>query len=255
MDIGIRTDAGRLREKNEDAVGFLKKDRVIIVADGVGGNNSGEVASLKAVDGVIRFIERHPLEGLCSGEMIEAYFGMCLEEINQIVRLSSKQNETYRGMATTIVIAYLTGDMLYVMNVGDSRAYIFRAGELKQITEDHTYVNKLIKDGLITPEEAETHQNRNMITRAIGADYYVETDFFKCPVIPGDILVMCTDGLYTEIDRDSMIQVLDSAESMDAACGELTEIANRNGGVDNITIVAMKITEDDIHEQITERTV
>ncbi len=248
MEVGFRTNTGRLRQKNEDAVGFLLRDRVFIVADGVGGNNSGEVASRTAVDGVVQFVERHPMENLQSPELIQGYFGMCLAEINRKVRAFSRRNENYRGMATTIVIAYLSAGALYVMNVGDSRAYIFRDGVLKQITEDHTYVNTLLKAGLITPEEAENHQNRNMITRAIGADPEVTADYFSCQVLPGDIIMMCTDGLYGEVEEDRLAGVLGSGQSMDACSGALTDMANRRGGFDNITVICMKITEDDIHE-------
>ena len=151
-------------------------------------------------------------------------------------------------MATTVVIAYIQKDTLYIMNVGDSRGYILHDGELTQITEDHTYVNTLLKAGLITADEAEHHENKNMITRAVGADYTIEGDFFQVGIRPGDIILICTDGLYGEVDREELIRQLEKDSTMTEICSELVDAANRNGGSDNITMVVLKITEEDFDE-------
>ena len=159
------------------------------------------------------------------------------------------QRKQNRGMATTVVIAYIVRDRMYVMNVGDSRAYVFRKGKLTQITEDHTYVNSLVKAGIITKEEAVFHENKNMITRAVGADYRIEPDFFTTKLREDDIVLMCTDGLYGEVEQEELIEKLSAGKTMGDTCYDLIEAANTNGGNDNITLICLKITEDDINEQ------
>lgn len=123
-----------------------------------------------------------------------------------------------------------------------------RDGILTQITEDHTYVNTLLKAGLISPEEAQHHENKNMITRAVGADYTIEADYFQVPIRAGDIILICTDGLYGEVDREELTERLSLDEPMTRICEELVEAANRNGGSDNITMVVLKVTEEDFNE-------
>ena len=158
----------------------------------------------------------------------------------------SQRFEKNKGMATTVVIAYVADNQLYIANVGDSRAYVLRDGELNQITEDHTYVNTLLKAGIISEEEAANHENKNMITRAVGADYTIEPDFFQVSIEAGDMILICTDGLYGEVEKSELISRLTEEESMTHICNELVEAANRNGGSDNITMVVLKVTEDDI---------
>lgn len=246
MEVGFKTDKGQRRSNNEDACFVMKKDRVFIVADGVGGNNSGEIASRTCVNGVAKYVETNSMEGLSSEEDIKAYFEDCLKDVNFKILEMSQRFEKNKGMATTVVIAYMADNQMYIVNVGDSRAYILRDGQLTQITEDHTYVNTLLKAGIISKEEAENHENKNMITRAVGADYNIEPDFFRVPIYAGDIILICTDGLYGEVEKSELISRLTEEESMTHICNELVEAANRNGGSDNITMVVLKVTEDDI---------
>ncbi len=248
MEVGFKTDKGMRRSNNEDACFVMKRDRVFIVADGVGGNNSGEIASRTCVNEIARYVETHPLDRLSTAEEIEAYFDDCLKDVNFKVLEMSQRYEKNKGMATTVVAAHILGDQLYIVNVGDSRAYILRDGVLTQITEDHTYVNTLVKAGLITEEEAQYHEDKNMITRAVGADHTIEADYFQVPIMAEDIILICTDGLYGEVDEKELISRLSEKESMTHICNELVEAANRNGGSDNITMVVLKITEEDIDE-------
>jgi serine/threonine protein phosphatase PrpC len=248
MEFGFKTDKGRMRSNNEDACFVMQKDKVFIIADGVGGNKSGEIASRTAVNGIVKYVEENPLAGVKSPAKIKNYFDECIKDINFQVLESSQRFEENRGMATTIVVSYIVGNKMYVMNVGDSRAYIFRKHKLKQITEDHTYVNSLVKAGVITEEEAEVHENKNMITRAIGADYKVDADFFVTSIKKDDIILMCTDGLYGEVDEGELTEKLSEGRPMSDTCYDLIEMANRNGGNDNITIICLKITEEDIDE-------
>ena len=248
MEVGFKTDKGKMRSNNEDACFVMQKDKVFIIADGVGGNKSGEIASRTAVNGIVKYVEKHPLDGIKTQKKIKEYFGECIKEINFSVLESSQRFEENRGMATTIVIVYIVKNKMYVMNVGDSRAYIFRNKKLRQITEDHTYVNSLIKAGVITEEQAEFHENKNMITRAIGADYKVDADTFITTLKKNDIILMCTDGLYGEVDDDDIAAKLSEGKTMGENCVDLIDAANDNGGNDNITLICLKMTEEDIDE-------
>ena len=243
MEVGFKTDKGRRRSNNEDA---MKKDKVFIVADGVGGNNSGEIASRLAVNEIANYVETHPLSEVRSAEQVQDYFEDCLKNANFKVLELSQRIEANKGMATTVVCAYVQSDTIYIINVGDSRAYVFRDGVLLQITEDHTYVNTLLKAGLISEDEAMNHENKNMITRAVGADYTVDADFFSLPIRKDDIILICTDGLYGEVGEEQLIAALKEEKSMTDICNELVEMANENGGSDNITMVVLKVTEEDI---------
>lgn len=246
MDVGLRTDKGVRRTANEDAYFVMSDEGVFVVADGVGGENSGDVASSTAVREVADYICRNPLDSLKSSEEIRDYFFRCVENVNFTVLDLSQRNEENKGMATTLVAAYAAKHALYILNVGDSRAYICRGGKLTQITEDHTYVNTLVKKGLITEEEAKTHENRHMITKAVGAENKVEPDFFKVATKVGDIVLICTDGLYGEIEETEMTRIISGRGSMQEACDRLVDRANENGGHDNITVVCIKIMEEDI---------
>lgn len=248
MEIGFKTDKGKMRTNNEDACFIMQNDRVFIIADGVGGNKSGEIASRTAVNGIKKYIEDNPLQGINSQHKLQEYFNECIKKINFAVLESSQRFEENRGMATTIVIVYIAKNRMYVMNVGDSRAYIFRKKKLKQITEDHTYVNSLVKAGVITEEEAAFHENKNMITRAIGADYKVDADFFVTSIKKDDIILMCTDGLYGEVEEKDIVFKLSEDQPMSDTCYDLIEMANIHGGNDNITVICLKITEDEIDE-------
>lgn len=248
MEVGFKTDTGLRRSNNEDACYVLRKDKVFIVADGVGGNNSGELASRTCVDEIAKYVEGHNLHQLDTEDEIQNYFGECIRDVNfKILELSQRHEENW-GMATTVVMAYLRGNQLYILNVGDSRAYVLRDNCLTQITEDHTYVNSLVKAGLITEEEAEHHENRNMITRAVGADHKIDADFFVVPVVSGDRLLICTDGLHGEVGLNEMTDIMCKNETMTNICDELVELAKANGGSDNITIIVVEITEEDINE-------
>ncbi|MBQ1490188.1 MAG: Stp1/IreP family PP2C-type Ser/Thr phosphatase [Eubacterium sp.] len=249
MEVGFKTDKGKQRSNNEDACYVMPRSRIFVVADGVGGSNSGEIASRTAVNGIRQYVEEHPISKTASAHRIKKYFNDCLKEVNFTILDSSQRFEENRGMATTVVIAYIVRDRMYVMNVGDSRAYILRKGKLTQITEDHTYVNSLVKAGIITPEEAEFHENKNMITRAVGADYKIEPDFFTTKLRGGDIILLCTDGLYGEVSNEEIIAMLSSGKTMGETCYDLIETANENGGNDNITLICLKLTEDDLDEQ------
>ncbi len=144
-------------------------------------------------------------------------------------------------MATTLVLAYINRRRAYVVNIGDSRAYLMRDNQLTQITEDHTYVNTLLKTGAITEEDAKSHEKKHIITRALGGDSAVEPDIFEVKLIKDDILLLCTDGLHGEVADDNICEILSSGNPMSEICNMLITKANRSGGNDNITVVCVKI--------------
>lgn len=152
-------------------------------------------------------------------------------------------------MATTAAIVYIKGGKAYIANVGDSRVYLYRNGELVQLTEDHTYVNTLLNAGIISQEQAAVDERKNVITKALGAEDTVEPDFFQLEIVKNDILILCTDGLYDEVDERSMKTILEKDISMSDVCAEMVDAANKNGGHDNITIISIKVTEEDVDEQ------
>lgn len=248
MEVGFKSDKGIRRSNNEDACFVLIPDNVYLVADGVGGGNAGEIASRMAVKEIADYIENNPIKAADNKYAIVNYLQDCLDQANGIIFDNARRYEENQGMATTVSLLYTRGGVAYIANVGDSRVYLYRDGEMAQITEDHTYVNTLLNAGVLSPEEAEVDNRKNVITKALGADKTVEPDFFQVDIVAGDIFILCTDGLYDEVNSDEMIKILKSYNSMSDICVEMVSAANRNGGRDNITIISLKVTEDDLYE-------
>ena len=241
VQIGFKCNKGVVRKNNEDACFVIPSHDVYIVADGVGGNNSGEVASRTAVSGIAEVINE---SGLCEYSTPEEIFGFLddtIADVNSRIYHMGIENESNRGMATTLVMAYIRNEEGYIANIGDSRAYLFRQGDLNRITIDHTYVNELISKGVITEEEAEHHKQKNVITKALGAEQNVAPDFYKISLAKGDILLLCSDGLYGEVDNGKIVEILSKGISMNDACSELVDEAIKAGGRDNITVVCIKL--------------
>lgn len=241
VQIGFKCNKGIVREKNEDACFVLPSQDVYIVADGVGGNNSGEVASRTAVSEIASFVNDEDLRSCKSPEEIFSFFAEAVETANEKIYEMSVSEENNRGMATTVVLAYIYMGAVYIVNLGDSRAYLFRNGKLNQITKDHTYVNELIDKGLITEEEAETHEQKNVITKALGADSVVAPDFYRAEIARDDIILLCSDGLYGEVSSERIQELLGQEGNMNDICGRLVDEALDSGGRDNITVICLKI--------------
>ena len=240
VQIGFKCNRGIVRENNEDACFVIPSHHVFIVADGVGGNNSGEVASRTAVTDIAEYVNTHDITACREDDEI---FGFLVDAIDlansDIYRMGFE--EEHRGMATTLVMAYISMETAYIANIGDSRAYVFRNGKLNQITKDHTYVNELISKGAITEKEAENHEKKNVITRALGAEKFVEADFYKLGLVKDDVIMLCSDGLYGEVPVEDIEMILNGGFGMNETCSRLVEIALNNGGRDNITVVCIKI--------------
>ncbi len=243
------TDVGRKRKGNEDNYFVNEQERLYVVADGMGGHAAGEVASEVAVGAINEFVE------MTSGdEEITWPFGIddeishdgnrlktAIRYANSKVLDSMQQCSEYEGMATTVVAVLVAGNEANLAHVGDSRIYLVRAGELSQLTSDHSWVNEQIKAGLILPDQARTHPLRNVVTRALGGRSDLEVDMQVHEVESGDMLLLCSDGLTTMMpDEDIAKLVRDADGKIDAAVKGLVDEANERGGDDNITVVLVK---------------
>jgi protein phosphatase len=196
---------------------------------------------------VEKYAAAHPLAAAHRGGRVDdalvEYFLGCLREINADILAFSMLEPGNIGMATTAVIAHVFGGRLYVVNLGDSRAYMIRNGAISQITVDHTTVNDMVLSGVLTPEEAREHPRKNEITRALGAFVDVVPDFFVTKTLPGDRVVMCTDGLYGELADDEIRRIVSEGADLNKTCESLVSRANNKGGRDNITVICLEIQE------------
>ena len=237
MNVFFETNKGLMRENNEDnlIVEEFDKYSLYAVADGMGGHKAGEVASSIAIERIRSyFVERMGMENFQPPSFIIESVNLS----NDKIREESMKNEECFGMGTTVTMAVIDKlqNIIYIGNVGDSRAYLLRNNEITQITTDHTYVYELLKDGKITAEEAKTHPKRNVITRALGSEEVVHADIFEIEFHKNDILLLCTDGLTTHVSDDEMLEIIKEYGSSESV-RKLIKMANDNGGTDNITII------------------
>ena len=243
MKSGYITDRGRRRPTNEDSLRACEDLGFFMLADGVGGNRSGEIASQSALDALEKFVRHNPPEWLGSRDEVFRYFRAAVNYVNQFIIKLSEAKPQYAGMATTLTFAYIRKDEMFVANVGDSRVYLTHGDMIQQITDDHTYVNDLVKMGAITKDEAHLHARKNVITRAIGANANNEPDCFSVPVEKGDRVLLCSDGLYDEVDDDTILATINRADDMMECAEELVILANDNGGNDHISVIVVDLED------------
>jgi len=235
---GAVTDVGRMRKNNQDR--YLSMGRLAAVADGMGGHRAGEVASQIAIEELKALQQAGPWASEAAvGEALRAAF----LQANRRIREMSAGDRDLEGMGTTLVALLEHGDSVHLANVGDSRAYLLRHGELSQVTVDHSLVQELVDEGRLRPEEAGRHPQRSIITRALGVDAEVEVDLFTYKLQPGDRLLLCTDGLSGVVDETRIRNVLLRVPDPQHAAEQLVEMANESGGPDNITAIVLD-TED-----------
>jgi serine/threonine protein phosphatase PrpC len=229
-----RSDTGRKRRRNEDS--FVIEPPLFAVADGMGGAQAGEIASRLAAE----VLRDGPRDG--GGDRVAAL----IEAANRAVYDRSHEDPSASGMGTTMTAALLEGGLVWIGHVGDSRAYLLRDGSLEQLTEDHSLVAELIRSGRLTPEEAEGHPQRSVITRALGTDPDVDVDAFSLEPREGDVFVLCSDGLTSMVD-DALIRrtVEQHRRDLDEAARRLVAAANKHGGEDNITVVVFEIAGEE----------
>ena len=237
---GAASHVGMVRQQNEDA--YVAESNVFAVADGMGGHNAGEVASALAVDG----LRRAAAAGFSAAEGLVA----AINTTNATIHEASGGLSEQRGMGTTLTalvpLPATDGEpqRVVVANVGDSRIYLWRGDELKQVSADHSYVQELLSEGLITAEEARIHPRRNIVTRALGIEGDVNADSWVLPMVVGDRYVLCSDGLVDEVDDEEIATILRTSINPQVAADHLVRVANEHGGRDNTTVVVVDILAD-----------
>lgn len=236
MQVIAITDIGNGRKINEDDYFFTKEQvgdlpNLFMVADGLGGHKAGEVASRMAIDSVVRYCLETIQPNL--GQLLkEAY----LEANKSVFEYGQKNNNCYE-MGTTLVALSVLENQYLIANIGDSRAYLLRDGELKRITKDHSPVQELQELGVITEEEAYHHENRNLISKAIGMEHEIDADIYQVEAKENDILLLCTDGLSNFLRRSEMQEILKQEKSLEELANDLLKEALANESTDNITIL------------------
>ena len=244
LTVAQRTDVGLKREHNEDSVAYIipkdehilaSKGALFIVADGMGGHAAGEVASEIAVNTVCTLYYQDP----------DSNVGTCLERsikyANAAIYQRATENASHSGMGTTCVVAVLRGKVVYIANVGDSRAYIVHRGKVRQISHDHSWVAEQVRLGNLTRQEARVHAMRNIITRSLGPYPEVEVDTFAEPMEEGDALILCSDGLCGMISDRDILHIVEKFGPQECVY-RLVERANALGGIDNITAIVARVT-------------
>ena len=239
LTYGVATDTGNVRAQNEDS--YLVGDNIFAVADGMGGHNAGEVASALATS-LLR-------EKSISQQLTPEWFVESISEINHTIHSSAAENTERRGMGTTLCALGLVTPVgesvpqISLANVGDSRIYLARMGQFRQLTVDHSYVQELVSEGLITEDEAHTHPRRNIVTRALGIDQRVAVDSWLIPLVSGDRFVLCSDGLVDEVTKSDIAELVQRGMPPQETAAALVAQAKRNGGRDNITVIVIDATD------------
>jgi PPM family protein phosphatase len=246
------SDVGLVRENNEDyycyaepegAEDFAKRGRLAIIADGMGGYEGGQFASRIAVDTVretyLKDLEADPLDALLEGFRLA----------HQRILAKARESEELEGMGTTCTALIILGTNLQFAHVGDSRLYLLRGPNIFQLTRDHSYVNKMVEAGMLTPEEAEHHPQKNVLMMALGASKEIRADCpaDPLPLQPGDTLLMCTDGLSGLVSNEEMQQAVNGS-ALEKGCKDLIELAKSRGGHDNITVQLLRVASDSMRK-------
>ena len=235
--VGFKTDPGRKRRLNEDA--YVVEPPLFAVADGIGGAQAGEVASGLTVAA----LREGEGEGQGAGEQ---HLTDLIQEANRRVYERANEDATAAGMGTTVTVALVEDGVVSIGHVGDSRAYLIRDGRLEQLTDDHTLVAELVRSGRLSPDEADVHPQRSVITRAIGTDPDVDVDTLRVETKPGDLFMLCSDGLSDMVSDSQILSIIEeSRDNLKGAAQALVRAANKGGGDDNITVIFFEVGQAD----------
>lgn len=247
VNVAGLTDPGKSRPNNEDAVWVDPQANLLIVADGMGGHRAGEVASGLAIKTIPDHLQQLVQKGT-AGEVVDDTLsdetnrlGCCFKIANQMIFEASRQYPEDYGMGTTCTGALITDGRLSIAHVGDSRCYLIRRGEIEQLTEDHSLVMEQVRHGLLSKDDEAVKNGQNILTRSLGTSAEVKIDLQEYAVYPGDILLLCSDGLEKELTDDQILQIVMRASGPDDCARTLIEAANAAGGRDNITVAVAQI--------------
>ena len=237
-----KTDVGKARDLNEDSYYIttdqFQKLQLFILADGMGGCNAGDLASSLALMSAKSYIENNFENTPKDKENICKLVKSSMEYANMVVHEKSLENKNLDGMGTTLEVCLIYNNSVYIGHIGDSRVYRIRNDFIRKLTQDHSYVQKLVQEGTITKEEAEHHAKKNILMKALGCNAYVEPDVMVKGFQKGDILIICSDGLTNMVNIDDIYNIV--KDNFELATKELIDLANQNGGMDNITIITIK---------------
>ena len=244
LEFAAMTHKGMVRTNNEDnyrtITGVDGVPQIFIIADGMGGHNAGEVASVVAVDSVADFLGNPEIWQNTENDTFD-FIVEAMNNANKQVVSAAKEDEKMAGMGTTMIVSILIDNKLYIGHVGDSRLYLTRGSNIRQVTCDHSLVEALVKEGSITKEDAKKHPSKNIITRVIGTNESPNADTIVVDSEPGDVFLMCTDGLTNKLEDDEINNVMVEYENLNEACNKLIDLANDRGGEDNITVILISL--------------
>ena len=237
-----RTDCGRVRSNNEDAVSIDAEANIAVLADGMGGYSAGEVASSMATTLILAEMRAwlEQSDEPPTANDIRRALEICVDNANQAIYSEAFANPDCTGMGTTLVVGVLCGDKLVLGHVGDSRCYRWRAGELTQITRDHSWLQEQLDAGLLTPQQAAVSPNCNLVTRALGVEPTTLVEINEFKMEPHDVLLMCSDGLSEMLPLDDMAALMATDETLEEKTARLVAAANANGGRDNISVLLIE---------------
>jgi protein phosphatase len=232
-----RSDVGMRRRGNEDRFALVHEHGLHLVADGMGGHTAGQVASQLAAEAAARAITA--LEGASATPSEK--LRMVVTAANRAIYLAAQRQPEYAGMGTTIVAVLAAGERCALAHVGDSRAYLVRRGRIRQLTDDHSIVGELLRRHEISADAAREHPHRHVLTRALGVRETVEPDLAELTPAPGDVFVLCSDGLTNHVEDSELAKFVDETSDLQEACEDLVDLANGRGGEDNITVVLARV--------------
>jgi len=236
-----RTDRGRVRPHNEDSLLVAPERSVAAVADGMGGHAAGEVASRLAIEALSETLAEPPH----AADDVPRLLRQAVDAANRRIAETIRAHPEYHGMGTTFVAAVWVDERLFIAHVGDSRAYLLRGGAIRQLTSDHSFVNELVRLGMLSREEAARDPRRNVVTRALGSGPVVVPDVIEERFQPGDTLLLCSDGLSNMVGDERILRTVHEAGGdLDRACEALISAANAAGGEDNVTVVLARAAAD-----------
>lgn len=250
LEVGSICDIGLTRSNNQDHIGNFRfadnRNILAVVADGMGGHQGGEIASLTAIETFQRKFADEAVKRDYPQALVKGF-----AEANSAVYRLSMQSNDLQGMGTTLVALAIVDGYAYYANTGDSRLYLLRGGALRQLSQDHTMVAEMVKGGLLSPAAAECHPDRNVITSAIGSKSTYKIAVSEKPLVieAGDYFLLCSDGLYDPVSEGEISRIIRD-HSVQAACNRLVELANQRGGYDNISAIVIKITENSLSNRV-----
>src|SRR3982751_3672817 len=252
LEIATCTDPGRVRSHNEDSVASDAANGLVVLADGMGGYNAGEVASGMATTVIItemqqslQKVQPHEIDPKTNQQIAARLVRDQVMKANTSIYQAAQSQPQYAGMGTTLVVCLFYDNRILVAHLGDSRLYMLREGKFKQVTRDHSLLQEQIDSGIITPEQAKKAAHKNLVTKALGIDPTVEPEIHEYPTKPGDIYLLCSDGLCDMVDDQDIGMTLQTlGGNLKLAAQQLVQMANDNGGRDNVSVILVRVMRE-----------